>query len=254
MRPAAYPTAPCRADKSSSRLDLARHWPETQSPDDNSRHARAQWAKRGRIDLQDGRWLTRTPPRPNLRIAPRTRRSSCARCRSLPRILYDAYWRFVDDDGWAIASHIALSALMSLFPFLIFVTSLAGFVRTAATSPTRPRTCILDAWPSQVSRTARARDPQRDEQCPRRHPDRRRGAGDLLLVQRRREPADRLNRAYGLKEHRALVAHAARIHRAMCWSAAIAAAVAGVPGRARARSSGGPRPTMCRARSPIPVP
>jgi membrane protein len=32
------------------------------------------------------------------------------------------------DDGWAIASHIALSILTSLFPFLIFVTALAGFL------------------------------------------------------------------------------------------------------------------------------
>ena len=39
----------------------------------------------------------------------------------------DAFYRFLADDGWAIASHIALSALMSLFPFLILVTALAGF-------------------------------------------------------------------------------------------------------------------------------
>lgn len=34
---------------------------------------------------------------------------------------------FNRDDGWAIASHIALSGLMALFPFLIFCTSLAAF-------------------------------------------------------------------------------------------------------------------------------
>ncbi len=43
------------------------------------------------------------------------------------RVLYDALMRFSQDDGWAIASHIALSILTSLFPFLIFVTALAGF-------------------------------------------------------------------------------------------------------------------------------
>ena len=42
------------------------------------------------------------------------------------RIALDAYYRFIADDGWAIASHIALSALMALFPFLIVVTSLAA--------------------------------------------------------------------------------------------------------------------------------
>ena len=43
------------------------------------------------------------------------------------RVLYDAFMRFSQDDGWAIASHVALSILTSLFPFLIFVTALAGF-------------------------------------------------------------------------------------------------------------------------------
>ena len=40
-------------------------------------------------------------------------------------IAVDAYWRFLADDGWAIASHIALSALMAMFPFFILLTSLA---------------------------------------------------------------------------------------------------------------------------------
>jgi membrane protein len=39
----------------------------------------------------------------------------------------DAFYTFLADDGWAIASHIALSTLMALFPFLIVLTSLAGF-------------------------------------------------------------------------------------------------------------------------------
>ena len=40
------------------------------------------------------------------------------------RIPLDAFYRFNADDGWAIASHIALSTLMSLFPFLILCTCL----------------------------------------------------------------------------------------------------------------------------------
>jgi len=43
-----------------------------------------------------------------------------------PRVALDAYYRFLADDGWAIASHIALSALMALFPFIILVTTLAA--------------------------------------------------------------------------------------------------------------------------------
>ncbi|MHB2168380.1 YihY/virulence factor BrkB family protein [Alsobacter sp. R-9] len=69
---------------------------------------------------------------------------------SLPRIAWDAYWRFVDDDGWAIASHIALSGLMSLFPFLIFVTSLAAFFGSQNLAD-EAANLILDAWPERVS-------------------------------------------------------------------------------------------------------
>lgn len=40
-------------------------------------------------------------------------------------------WRAIDlftrTDGWAIASHVALTSLMAIFPFLIFLTSVAAF-------------------------------------------------------------------------------------------------------------------------------
>ena len=45
---------------------------------------------------------------------------------SAARIAWDAVERFLEDDGWAVSSHIALNGLMSLFPFLIAVTALAG--------------------------------------------------------------------------------------------------------------------------------
>lgn len=65
-------------------------------------------------------------------------------------IAWDAFWRFVEDDGWAISSHIALSALMSLFPFLIFVTALAAFfdLKTLADETVQ---LMLEAWPAQVA-------------------------------------------------------------------------------------------------------
>src|SRR3712207_5138634 len=47
-------------------------------------------------------------------------------------ILLIAYNRFVLHDAWAIASHIALSVLMSMFPFLILVTALASFFGTGS--------------------------------------------------------------------------------------------------------------------------
>jgi membrane protein len=66
------------------------------------------------------------------------------------RVITDAFYRFLADDGWAIASHIALSALMSLFPFLIVVTALAGFFGTKELADEAAR-ILLEAWPTQVS-------------------------------------------------------------------------------------------------------
>lgn len=43
-------------------------------------------------------------------------------------ITWDALSHFNNDDGWAFASHVALSTLMAIFPFLIFAASLAGFL------------------------------------------------------------------------------------------------------------------------------
>ncbi len=66
------------------------------------------------------------------------------------RIVYDAVLRFLQDDGWAISSHIALSILTSLFPFLIFVTALAGFFGTTTLADEAVR-LLLQAWPQQVA-------------------------------------------------------------------------------------------------------
>lgn len=50
------------------------------------------------------------------------------------------FWRaaltFNASDGWAIASHVALSALMAIFPFLIFLTAIAAFFDLSALSAT----------------------------------------------------------------------------------------------------------------------
>ena len=66
------------------------------------------------------------------------------------RVAMDAFYRFNADDGWAIASHIALSALMSLFPFLIVVTAVAGFFGTKELADEVAR-ILLEAWPTQVA-------------------------------------------------------------------------------------------------------
>lgn len=66
------------------------------------------------------------------------------------RVLYAAIMRFSQDDGWAIASHIALSILTSLFPFLIFVTALAGFFGSKSLADEVAQ-ILLQTWPQQVA-------------------------------------------------------------------------------------------------------
>jgi membrane protein len=65
-------------------------------------------------------------------------------------IFYDATMRFSRDDGWAIASHIALSILTSLFPFLIFVTALAGFLGSKELADEAVR-ILFQTWPEDVA-------------------------------------------------------------------------------------------------------
>src|SRR4030081_1230021 len=62
----------------------------------------------------------------------------------------DAFYTFLADDGWAIASHIALSTLMALFPFLIVLTSLAGFFGSKELAD-QAVSLLLEGWPKQVA-------------------------------------------------------------------------------------------------------
>jgi membrane protein len=66
------------------------------------------------------------------------------------RIANDAFMRLNEDDGWAIASHIALSALMSMFPFLIFVTALAAVFGTKELVDQTAQ-LLLETWPREVA-------------------------------------------------------------------------------------------------------
>lgn len=66
-------------------------------------------------------------------------------------VVYDALRQFVADDGWAIASHIALSTLMAMFPFLIVVTALAGFFFGSKELADEAARILLQAWPKEVA-------------------------------------------------------------------------------------------------------
>ena len=67
-------------------------------------------------------------------------------------VCLDAFYTFLADDGWAIASHIALSTLMALFPFLIVLTSLAGFFGSKELAD-QAAALLLQTWPPRVAET-----------------------------------------------------------------------------------------------------
>lgn len=65
-------------------------------------------------------------------------------------ILRLALTRFSRDEGWAFASHVALSVILALFPFLIFGTALAAFLGNGQFSDTAIHV-IFDAWPRSIA-------------------------------------------------------------------------------------------------------
>ena len=65
-------------------------------------------------------------------------------------VIIEAFYRFNRDDGWAIASHISLSVLLSVFPFLIVVTAIAGFVGSVNLADEVAR-LMFAVWPQQVA-------------------------------------------------------------------------------------------------------
>ena len=117
------------------------------------------------------------------------------------------------DDGWAIASHIALSTLMSLFPFLIFVTALDRL-------PVRHRgTCRSGGGPAAgglAQGGGGADRPRVANVLTTAHggaADLRRGSGALFLLERHREPAHRPQPRLRRDRDAAVVGAAAGIDR-----------------------------------------
>jgi len=65
-------------------------------------------------------------------------------------VVLDAFWQFNADDGWAIASHIALSTLMAMFPFFLVLTALAGMIGSQGLAD-EAANLLLEAWPEEVA-------------------------------------------------------------------------------------------------------
>jgi membrane protein len=65
-------------------------------------------------------------------------------------VVVDAFGHFLADDGWAMASHVALSGLLALFPFLIFVAALAGALGEDGLAA-RVAEIMFATWPKEVA-------------------------------------------------------------------------------------------------------
>ncbi len=80
-----------------------------------------------------------------MRFAPRP-----AHARSFLAAMADAGMRFSRNDGLAMASHVALSLVIALFPFLICVAALAAFLGAGRIS-THIVHLLFDFWPEGVA-------------------------------------------------------------------------------------------------------
>jgi membrane protein len=70
--------------------------------------------------------------------------------RRLYWIASEAFRRFNADDGWAISSHIALSTLMALFPFMLVLTAVAAGFGSKELADEGAR-LLLETWPEEVA-------------------------------------------------------------------------------------------------------
>lgn len=66
-------------------------------------------------------------------------------------IVFDAIEHFVEEDGWAMASHISLSTLLSIFPFIVFGANLAGFLGANQFVPT-VMDVLFGTWPDVIAK------------------------------------------------------------------------------------------------------
>ena len=61
-----------------------------------------------------------------------------------------ALLHFNESDGWSMASHVAMSFMIAVFPFLIFTTSVAGFFSNKTESKGIIE-MVFEYWPAEVA-------------------------------------------------------------------------------------------------------
>ena len=72
------------------------------------------------------------------------------RSKRVRSVLWDAIYHFTMDDGWAMSSHVAMSVLLALFPFVIFGAALASFLGASSYAETVSYV-IFDTWPKNIA-------------------------------------------------------------------------------------------------------
>lgn len=65
-------------------------------------------------------------------------------------VIKNALSHFNESDGYAMASHVALSIMMAIFPFLIFAVSLAGVIGSDGVSD-RIVDLVFEYWPDAIA-------------------------------------------------------------------------------------------------------
>ncbi|MFD2855676.1 YihY/virulence factor BrkB family protein [Seohaeicola zhoushanensis] len=67
----------------------------------------------------------------------------------LPLVLWTALRRFERNGGWTLASHVAMSLMLALFPFFLFVVALAGAL-SSEPNVDQLTGLILSLWPDAI--------------------------------------------------------------------------------------------------------
>lgn len=74
--------------------------------------------------------------------------------RATRRTLWQAYYHFEKDNAWMAAGHIAFMGLFAIFPFLIFLLSLAGFLGQGEAADTSIE-LAFELMPAEVANSLR---------------------------------------------------------------------------------------------------
>ncbi len=104
-------------------------------------------------------------------------------------VVYETICHLIEDDGFAMASHVALSTLLAVFPFLIFGTTLATFLGADQFSD-RAIHLIFDTWPEAIAKPLVGSGNPSSDGAAWRPADRVRAGGGLLRLERGRGTAN----------------------------------------------------------------